>query len=90
MGMIELLGLLLPPLIDVINTKVNSSGLRFWVSVLVCVVLGSVLHILQNNGIGSQDELAQSIMVVFGLAQLSYKGFYEESSIRKSLTGEEN
>ena len=87
--MIELLGLLLPPLIDVINAKITNSGARFWISVIVCTVIGTTLHFVQNNGIASQDELAKSIMFVFGAAQLSYKGFYEESSVRKSILGED-
>ena len=89
--MYELSGLLLPVVIDLINRKVKNSDLRFWVSVLLCGVVGVVLNFIQTEfrfdsvQLGA-DSIAMSVMATFGLAQLSYKGLWEQSSLRKRLT----
>jgi hypothetical protein len=92
--MIQLVGLLLPPLIDLINRKFTSKDTRFWVSVLVCFVTGTALTMIETNGfelfnglswLEVADAISQSSIMVFGLAQLSYKGFYEDSELQTSI-----
>lgn len=84
--MIELLGLLLPPLIDLINRKFTDSDIKFWISVIICALVGTILNFTSNNfHFVSQDSLAKSILTVFGVAQLSYKGMWESSKLRSTL-----
>ncbi len=89
--MIQLIGFLLPPLIDTINRYIKSSYARFWVSVIVCAVIGTILDILSHNGLTgvTQESIAQSILMVFGSAQLSYKGVWENSKARANLIGDQ-
>lgn len=86
-----LIGLLLPPVIDVINRYISDSMARFWVAVAFCVLIGSFIATLDTNGfIGmslreSADAIAGMSIQVFGWAQLSYKGAWEHSSVRSTL-----
>lgn len=88
--MLKLLALLLPPLIDLINRKVADKDNRFWISVLVCAFFGIFLNFAETNmfqGIATVmallDGIGESILIVFGLAQLSYKALWENSAARK-------
>lgn len=86
----ELLGLLLPAVIDLINRKISSSDIRFWVSVLVCVLVGGFVNyvdtqfqfITLRDGF---DSVTATIMIVFGWSQLSYKAIYQDSAMEKAI-----
>jgi uncharacterized protein YqgC (DUF456 family) len=88
----ELLSLLLPILIDLFNRHIKNSDLRFWVSVVVCAVVGICLNYVDTMwGFQSVkdgfESITSSIMVTFGLAQLAFKGYYENSTLREKITG---
>ena len=84
--MIDLLGFFLPPVIDLINRKILDSDKRFWTSVLVCVVAALGFNFIENGGaFGDFEGIKNSVFVVFGLAQLSYKGVWEKSNVREKL-----
>jgi hypothetical protein len=84
--MMELIGLLLPPLIDLINRKILDEDVRFWISVGICVVFGIVIHMLQHGyNFSNQDEVVKSILTVFGLAQISFNGYWKKSTIRETM-----
>lgn len=89
--MLQLLGLLLPPLIDLLNRKITDSDIRFWISVSVCFVFGSVVALLTTALFDNMkvNEIVEAIsmetIVMFGLAQLSYKGLWEKSAVRSNL-----
>lgn len=89
--MINLVGFLLPPLIDLINRKVADSDARFWISVLVCVLFGVGLE-LATSGLKftTIDPFVESILAMFGLAQLSYKALYEGSKMQTAIRGTES
>jgi hypothetical protein len=87
----EMIGLLLPIVIDLVNRKVENSDIRFWVSVAVCSAVGGALNYLDTSytfasPVEAFESVTGSIMMVFGLAQISYQGFYENSKLRKSIT----
>lgn len=88
----ELIGFLLPPLIDMVNRKIGDSDARFWVSVLLCGIVGVGVNYLDNGMMfGPIDEIAKSIMAVFGISQLVYHGGWKNSNVRDkmNLTPEE-
>lgn len=98
--MLNLFGLLLPPLIDYINRKfATSSDTRLLVSVIVCAVVGVAVNFISANGLAGYagltmleiaDSVATSIMAVFGLAQLSFKVAWEDTETHEKtvkLTG---
>lgn len=80
----ELVGLLLPPLIDLINTKVPNTNIRFIISLVICTVVGVVLN-LQDLKYHNTDDIVKSIAVVFTAAQLTYKLYWERSQVRAKM-----
>ena len=89
----ELLALLLPILIDYINRKVANTDYRLWVSVAVCAVFGLLLTWLDTSFAFANPRLAfdyitSQIMVVFGLAQLSFHAVWSKTETHKELRAE--
>jgi hypothetical protein len=85
----ELLGLLLPPLIDAINQFISNEKIKFWVSFVICAAIGLILNFLGNhNHFTDMDGIARSILAVFGLAQIAYKGYWKDSTPRAMMLGE--
>lgn len=74
--MSELIGFVLPPIIDLINRKIADKVIRFWVSILVCSVVGLFVHIVKNQMIVGYEDLSKDIMYIFGIAQISYNGLW--------------
>lgn len=91
--MLELIGIILPALIDFINSKVSESKARFWVSVAICSVFGIGVNFIEHNGSGGYtgltllmiaDSLSKSALAMFAVAQISYKAIWENSDVRNS------
>jgi len=89
--MLNLIGFLLPGLIDLFNRKIKDSDIRYYVSILVCVIVGVVLAIVETNvfdGMVLQNVvelIAVKSMAMFGMAQISYKKAWENTSFRTNL-----
>lgn len=86
----EFLGLLLPVVIDLVNRKVADTDVRFWVSVGFCAVVGVGFNWLETQfAFGTPmlafDSVTKSVMMVFGLAQLSYNGVWKKLEIRDKM-----
>lgn len=83
---LTLVSFLLPPLIDLINRKILDSDIRFWVSVLVCALVGTVIEFVMNGFVFiGADPLIEEMLKTFAMAQLSYKGVWEDHSLRRKL-----
>ncbi len=89
--MINLIGFLLPALIDLFNRRIKDTDTRFWISVWVCIGVGSCLATLETNGFKglSIQDISELIsvrsMAMFGMAQITYKQVWENSSLRDSM-----
>lgn len=90
--MINLIGLLLPPIIDLINRRIVDEDARFWVSVLICSLTGLIVAYIDTNGFAGYklltdyvETIAKEIMMMFGIAQLVYKGLYKDSPVQKLI-----
>lgn len=90
--MINLIGFLLPPLIDLINGKIVSQSARFWVSVGVCSIFGIFVAFVETNGFKGLilvadyiEVVAKSILVMFGIAQLVYHGGYGDTKLHDEV-----
>lgn len=87
----NLLGLLLPPFIDLINRRVKDADARFWISVLVCSIIGVLSTVVFTNffaGLTVSEAFevtAVTIISTFGLAQLSYGAVWKRSGTRKKM-----
>lgn len=91
----EFLALLLPILIDYIARKVADSDIRLLISVIVCSVVGLGLVWLDTsfvfvNARVAFDTITSQIMVVFGLAQLSFHAVWSKTDTHKELRAEAN
>lgn len=81
---LSLIGFLLPPLIDVINNKVANASARFWVSVLVCGLVGTLIEFVITGGL-TFEGVSTQILLTFGMAQLTYGGLWEGSKPDQTL-----
>lgn len=89
----ELLALLLPIAIDFINRKVANSDARLWISVGVCAVFALLLTWLDTSFVFATSRLAfdyitHEIMVIFGLAQLSFFAVWSKTDLHDKLRTE--
>lgn len=87
----EFVGLLMPMVIDVINTEVSNAKARFWVAFGLCTVVGVLINWMQTSfsyptPMDAFEGITASVMVVFGLSQISFKAGYQNSTLRKTLT----
>lgn len=86
----ELFGILLPLAIDLINRKIENSDVRTWVSITLCVAVGSFFNYLDTMFIfftprAAFDSITASILITFGLAQLSYQTLYKYTGLKTAL-----
>lgn len=91
--MMNLIGVLLPPLIDLVNKHFKDSTVKFWISVVICAVVGIGINWLQTafkfmSSMEAADSIAASILATFGTAQLVYKAVYEDSKMQDTIRGE--
>lgn len=84
-----LIGLVLPPVIDLINSKVTDSKVRYLVSMGICIVVGVLLNIGDLTA-GSLDTVIASVMLVFVSAQSTYNLYWEKSGLRKDMKAKIN
>ncbi len=90
--MINLIGFFLPPLIDLITRKFPDSDVRFWISLLVCSVVGVFTTWLDTNGfqgythtLAIADDISGHILAIIGIAQISYKVLYDKSNMQYDI-----
>ena len=77
------LGLVLPPVIDLVNKYVPNSNGRYLVSLAFALVVGGLMAVLQY---GWQEALANAGLV-FASAQTVYKLWYEKSGLQSRIRG---
>lgn len=95
--MLNLIGFLLPPLIDFVNKEIDNRDARFWTSVFICITFGLVVNFIESNGFSTYNEmslvkfvegLSLSAMAMFGIAQLTYRGIgYKDSNLQNTIRG---
>lgn len=76
-----LIGFIMPPIIDLINTRVANQRLRYIISLLISLLLGVLFTWDQLNW---QDVL-QSATIVFAASQTTYNLFWKDSQQRTAL-----
>lgn len=80
------IGFILPAVIDLLNRKITDTDIRFWVAAVFCALVGvGVNYVANGNHLGTLDSIFTSIMMIFGEAQLSYKGIWENSKVRSTI-----
>lgn len=80
----NLIGFILPPIIDLINKRVPKSNLRYIISLLVCLIIAAVLNVKELQ-FGNSESFLVSFGLIFGEAQTVYKLYWSESKARTNL-----
>jgi len=84
--LLNLIGFLLPPVIDLINRKVSDSDVRFWISISICMLVGVAFEYISNGMVFiGVDPTISSIFEMIGIAQISYKALWENNGLRTKL-----
>lgn len=78
----NLVGFVLPPVIDFINKKIGDDSIRFMVSAAICIIVGLLLNI---DKLGDMNSLLGNIAVVFATAQTTYNLYWKKSTLRKVI-----
>jgi hypothetical protein len=82
MGLQNLLGFFLPPVIDIINNRIADTRVRYLVSMAICLLIGIILNL---DKLGNVDALLENISIVFITAQTTYNLYWKNSDARDSL-----
>jgi hypothetical protein len=77
------IGLILPPLIDLVNRFVKVEKLRFLVAVIFSLVAGGILAYLQYGF----DQILANGSLIFISSQMIYKLWYEKSGLQNVVRG---
>ena len=83
-GLENLVGFILPPVIDVINAKVKDERLKYVVSLLFCVVVALALK-FQEVKVGDVGAFLATAGLIFAEAQTIYRLYWKKSEIRTSM-----
>ena len=76
------IGFILPPIIDLVNVRVKNDKVKFWVAMLVSVLVGVLFNL---DKFGNPSELLGALAVVFTESQIVYKQYWEKSEARVEL-----
>jgi len=79
-------GFILPPFIDIVNTKVANTKVRFIISLVVSLVIGLVtVALTEGIDIANASSVLLAGASAFTTAQITYKQYYENSKARTGL-----
>ena len=87
----EFLALLLPVLIDFVNRRFAKNGdIRLLISIIVCGIFGLLINWVNTQFVFATpleafNSITSSIMVAFGMAQLSFKAVWEKTEMHEDL-----
>lgn len=80
----DLIGLVLPPVIDLINHKVSNSAVKVLLSLAISLIVGALLNLDKLN-IKDAGDVLQAGLVVFGSAQVTYQLYWKKSLDRQQM-----
>ena len=80
----DLIGLVLPPVIDLINHKVSNSAVKVLLSLAISLIVGALLNLDKLN-VKDAGDVLQAGLVVFGSAQVTYQLYWKKSLDRQQM-----
>ncbi|QGH72336.1 MAG: hypothetical protein [Podoviridae sp. ctg2L5] len=85
----ELIGIIFPPVIDLINRFVKDSAVRFLIAFIICAATGVFLNWIETGFVYADrlttfQSISASILAVYGSSQISYQ-FYKDSGVQKAI-----
>lgn len=78
----DLIGLILPPFIDVINSRVADKKVRYWIAMLLCFAVGVLVNL---DKLQDPKLLLANASLVFTSAQITYHTYWEKSVVREKM-----
>jgi hypothetical protein len=86
--MIEsLIGFILPPFIDLVNKYIANSNIRFVISLVLCLIVGGVAKAMSGQlDFSNVPAILTSAGVIFAEAQITYKLYWKDASLRNNAT----
>lgn len=84
----QLVGLLLPPVVTVLNQSVTDHRSKFLVTFMLCIfvaVLLNVQKIITGDALTSFESLSTSILLVFTESQAVYRLYFKGSAIEAHI-----
>lgn len=78
----DLVGLLLPPFIDIINSRVSDNRARYWIAMVLCFAIGILINL---DKIQDPKMLLANASLVFTSAQITYHTYWEQADVRRTL-----
>lgn len=82
MDMQNLIGFLLPPFIDVVNKNIKNKKVKYVVSIIISILIGTLLNLEQLN---NPEKLLGNVSLVFVSAQTTYNLYWKKSKLRKKI-----
>lgn len=79
-----LIGQILPVITDYVNKHVVTAKIRFWVSILLSVVLGALLN-YNDLRFDTLDSILTSSLLMWTSGQVAYKNYYEGSRVQNNI-----
>lgn len=84
MNLTDLLGLILPPVIDLLNRKVANSSMRWLIATAICLLLAAITNVASLQ-FGNTEQFLASFGLIFAEAQGVYHLYWNDSGVRKTL-----
>ena len=78
------LGGSLPPAIDMLNKYVPDSKVRFWITLLICLTIGTVLHHASLK-FSTIPDILMSFGLILSGSQTVYKSLYDGSDLQNHI-----
>lgn len=82
----ELVGFILPPIVEILNKDIDDQRERFIVSCLVCFLVASLLD-WKYIAAGTPEALIGTFTIIFAESQLVFKTYFANSTIRYKISG---
>jgi hypothetical protein len=80
---VVILGVFLPPVIDLVNKYIQNDKLRFLISVGFSILVGGIWSVVQNGW----ENVAKDVGLIFVTSQAVYKLWYEKSGLQEKIRG---
>lgn len=81
---IELVGVILPPIVDIVNKDIKSDEERYLVTLLICLLTGAIMK-WESLVVGSPGEALKSAGIVFFESQTVFKLYFKNSYLRARI-----
>lgn len=84
MLVIAILGQIMPPLIDLVNKNIQSSKVRWLITIAICAGIGTAFN-WQNLHFDNLDNILLSITTLWASAEAAYNLWYKGTSYQAQI-----